>query len=345
MLMPILETGRVAEEFKHIRESIPEEILRVATSYMQWPIEHIQLAECNPTGYLHLAEQNPALLNHLASLSAEHTLWGAQHWGRLLGKPQRHIALQSELDPKMVKYLSRVRDEGLLTHGYLSFAISAWRQIGMARLLAHVKCINLEVILLALNDWDVVRDCPSLLHIAADQAPMSTTMTQAVSTITCLNRQARRPSWRWRKINSIEHLTRIRDVAMAQAVIDGRSDSVIYPSPPISPCSEWTAITTSRELLDHAHKHKNCVIDQAWKLMHGLIAIYETRATAPHDSTIVVLAKDKSAWVVQDVLGTQNALVDPHLEENIRREFVEALSTDCIKSVHRLSNDCGKGGY
>jgi hypothetical protein len=323
MLNPVLVPGKCAEEFRPIRDSIPEEFRGVVADFQHWPIEHIQLAECHPQGYLNLSEQNPALLNHLASLSAQHTLWGVKHWGALLGHTQKYIALQSGLDPKMLGYLARIKDEALLTHGYMAFAVTAWRRIGMARLLAHVRDINLDVILLALNEWDLVRDCPSLLHIAAGQPTLEHRVFDAVCVIRAALRRSRR-GWRWDKINSLSHLERIRGEVLADAATFG-SGCLVYPSPPISPCSEWQAVTTEAELGEHVARHGNCAGEHAWQLTIGVLAIYETRGTAPQDTTIVVLVKDGAGWHVQDVLGTRNSLVEPELEANVRGDFSAAL--------------------
>jgi hypothetical protein len=193
----------------------------------------------------------------------------------------------------------------------------------MARLLTHVRSINLDVILLALNEWDLVRDCPSLLHIAADQPTLDHAVFDSVCVIRAALRRSRR-GWRWNKINSLAHLERVRASVLADAATHG-DGCLVYPSPPISPCSEWQAVTTEAELGEHVARHGNCALEHAWQLTIGVLAIYETRGTAPMDTTIVVIIKNGGEWSVQDVLGTQNALVDPATEACIRADFNAAL--------------------
>lgn len=329
LVCKILKSGDVGGPLQTITDSIPEEIRKASFKFLHWPVEHLQLAECHPEGYLNLADQNPALLSYLCYLSATHTLWDAPHWGQLLGHPQKYIARQVGLDAAMVSYLARISDVGLLCHGYLELAFGAWRRIGMARLLTHVESINLDVMLLALNEWDLVRECPSLLHIAAKGGPMDTNTFHTVCVIRSTLRRSRRP-WRWDKIQSFVQLERVRDRVLKKAASEGFGDTLEYPSPPISPCSEWMAITTDRELGEHSEGHGNCALEHAWKMTLGKMAIYESRGVAPHETIIVVLEKVQGKWRITDILGTQNALVDPTIEKNVRGRF-EALLETCVR--------------
>lgn len=322
----VLNLGDVGGPLQSITESIPEEIRKASFNFIHWPVEHLQLAECHPEGYLNLADQNPALLTYLCYLAASNTLWDAQHWGQLLGHNQKYIARQIGLDTAMVSYLARISDVGLLCHGYLELAFAAWRKMSMPRMLTHVSCINLDVILLALNEWDLVRECPSLLHIAAKGEPMDTITFHTVCVIRSALRRSRK-SWRWDSVRNFKHLERIRDKALQQAAREGCDGALAYPSPPVSPCSEWMAITTDQELGEQADRHLNCALEHAWKMTMGKMSIFESRGTTPNDTIIVVMERVQGKWSITDILGTQNSLVDPNIEENVRWRFEALLET------------------
>lgn len=326
LLTQILMLRDVGGPLRQISDSIPDNVHAAASKFLHWPVEHLQLAECHPQGYIQLADQNPALLNYMASLSASHTLWGAKKWGELLGHSQKYIGLQLSLPPGCVSYFSRIRDTSMCCHGYLEMALTAYKQIGMARLLTHVPHITLDVILLAFNHWKIVRACPSLLHIASELPTYSTLVCEDVAAISDMRRASRRPTWPWRKIRGLNQLRQIRNQLTEEAIQAGRGDYMLFPPPPVSPCSDWHAITNSKELYRHANLHKNCAMEQGWKLLSGKMALYESRHSSPLDTVIVVLAKGAEGWRVEDVLGHENALVEEDTRADVTHYFTEALS-------------------
>jgi hypothetical protein len=325
LAVSVLMARSVGGPLKAISDSIPDDVHAAVSKFLHWPVEHLELAECHPQAYIQLAEQNPALLNYMASLSASHTLWGATEWGKLLGHPQKYIGLQLSLPPGCVTYLSRIRDEGLCCHGYLEMAMTAYNQVGMARLLTHVSRITLDVILLAFNHRQIVAECPSLLHVASTLPTFSSLVCEEVAAIADMQRAARKPTWPWRKIRSVTQLHDIRNRLTLEAVEAGRKNYTNFPPPPISPCSDWHAITNSKELLKHANLHRNCAMSQNWKMLSGKMAIYESRHSSPLDVVIVVLAKVSGSWRVEDVIGHENALIEEETREEVEQYFMEAI--------------------
>jgi hypothetical protein len=324
LLLPALESPyRASGPIRCIINTIPVSVLEVVQKYLQWQVEHLQMAERNVQGYLNLSQQNPALLNLLASYSAN-CLMGPRHYGDLLHLPQKKIARNVGLHGSWAKYLSQI-DVDICTYGYLQMALTAIRQRGMERLLSHVKDVNLDVMLLAMTYPDIASHCPSLLHLAAYGESTSTVVFDAVTQITSANQALRRPRWVWRRLHSLEQLSKIHERVSFQALKQGVGNASVYPAPPLSPCSNWEAITDSDELQEFARVHANCGLQQNWKLVSGRMAIYVSRRCSLDDTVIVVVEQNGGTWGVSDVLGTQNSLVETSLEAAVRDEFDAAL--------------------
>jgi len=106
------------------------------------------------------------------------------------------------------------------------------------------------------------------------------------------------------------------------------SAEVCYPAPPVSPCSEWHWISTSRELVEHAKRFSNCAGSHHWKCLCGECAIYESRYEIGDEAIIVVLLKEGKRWRVSDILGPANSLVDEELAANAREYFEEQIALE-----------------
>lgn len=317
-----------AEPVDRIARSVPREILEAIYHLPHWPVELIQIAECNPKAFVRLARSNPALLALLARESATHTLWGPKHFGRLLGRRENDICRQLSYPPDTAWLLRKIPDHGLLAHGYLDMTLTGWRRPGMRRLLRHVRRVTLDVSLTAMNCWQLVQGCPSLLHVASDtDQSYSTEVYQTVEEVTQMRGAMRRPRWPWRKINDLEHLRRIRKQTQEAAIAAGKLGEVVYPPPPVSPCSDWMWISNSVELEGVGQQMRNCASSYHWRCLMGDAALYISRRCAVEDTTIVVLSRTHSGcrWQVTDILGPQNALVDEEEEASVRRHFEEAL--------------------
>ena len=228
LVAKILKSGNIGGPLQAITDSIPLEVKQASLHFLHWPIEHIQLAEHHPQAYVQLCEQNPALINYLASLSANHTLWNASYWGQLLGKNQKDITLEIGAGSDLAGYLAKIRDIGLCCHGYLELALSARRQPHMKRLLNHIQEINLDVILAAFQHWQIVGECPNLLHLAAEGAAMSTDVSDSIEVISSTRQRMRKPRWPWRKIRSTSALQRLEKQTVDEAVGSGLDDAILY---------------------------------------------------------------------------------------------------------------------
>lgn len=309
--------------------SVPREIRQAIYHLPQWPIELIQIAECNPKAFLRLAKRNPALACVIARQSAMHPLWGARYWGEhLLGRKENDIARQLGLGSSCASFLRKIRDETLCSHGYLDLALSAWKQPGMARLLSHVQAVNLDVMTVGFNCWQLVQVCPSLLHIAANnQNVYSTEVYETVEHVSQIRKTLRKPTWPWRRVRDIEHLRKIRLRAESEALAKGKLSDIVYPPPPVSPCSEWRWVSCLSELQDVGEKYQNCAESYHWRCLSGDVAIYVSRRTSLEDTVIVTLSRLRGlgSWEVTDVLGPHNALVDEPEQSAVRRYFLEAL--------------------
>lgn len=325
LLMPAIQDPLRSERspISYIINTIPVSVLGVVQKYLQWQVEHLQMAERNVQGYLNLSQQNPALLNLLACYSAN-CLLGPRHYGDLLALPQKEIMRKVGLQSSWAKYLSKMY-VGICTHGYLQLALTAIRQPDMSRLLARVQRVNLDVMLVALNYPAIAQTCPSLLHLAAQGESTSTAVFDSVTQITTANQALRRPRWVWRRLHTQEQLSKIHERVSLEAAKTGVGLASLYPAPPLSPCSEWEVITDSDALREFSRVHVNCGIDQNWKLASGRMAIYVSRRTSLDDTIIVVVEQTAEIWRVTDVLGTQNSLVDPSVTDEVRSEFNAAL--------------------
>jgi hypothetical protein len=320
-----------AEPIDRIARSIPQEVLRSIYHLPHWPVELIQIAESNPDVFVYVAKQNPALVCLLAREAATHTLWGPHYFGQLLGRRENDICRQLGLPPDTAWYLRKISDQRLCAHGYLDIALSAWKRPGMRRLLRHVARGNLDVTTTALMHWEIVRECPSLLHIAAEErmpdSDFATEVYQTIEEISQLRTVLRKPRWPWRKIRDIEQLRQIRKDVQEQALKQGKLNEICYPAPPVSPCSEWWWASNSTELTAVGQKYNNCAATYHWKCLMGDCALYLSRRTAHDDTVIVVLMRSRpqGRWEVADIVGPCNALVDEDEQIAVRRHFQDAL--------------------
>ena len=300
--------------------SVPREILQSIYHLPHWPIELIQISECHPKAFLKLVMGNPALACVIARQASLHPLWNARYWGQhLLGRKENDITRQLSLGSNCAAYLRKIRDETLCSHGYLDLALSAWKQPGMPRLLQHVGSVNLDTMTTAYNHWQLVIECPSLLHIAsANQNVYSTEVYETVEHISQIKRALRKPRWPWRKIRNLEHLRK------------GKLTDVVYPLPPVSPCSDWRWISCLSELQELGEKYQNCAETYHWKCLSGDVALYVSRRTSWEDTVIVTISRMQgiNGWQVTDVLGANNALVDEDEEDSVRQYFEFAMSVE-----------------
>lgn len=309
--------------------SVPKSIRQAIYHLPHWPIELIQLAECFPDYFLRLIKRNPALACVLARHAATHTLWGPRYWGHyFLYRPENDISRQLGLGSPCANFLRKIRDETLCAHGYLDLALSAWKRPQMARLLQHVRVVNLDVITTAFNAWRTVIECPSLLHVAASATNVySTEVYETVEHVCQIRRTLRKPAWPWRRIRDLEQLRKIRLRAESEALAKGKLADVVYPSPPISPCSDWRWISCLSELQDMGSKYQNCAESYHWKCLSGDVALYVSRRTSWDDTVIVTLSRLRGLdrWELTDALGPHNALIDEEENKTVRRHFEEAL--------------------
>lgn len=309
--------------------SVPLEIRQSIYHLLHWPIELIQIAECEPQAFLRLVKRNPALACVIARQAAIQPLWDARYWGNhLLGRKENDITRQLSLGSNCAGFLRKIRDETLCSHGYLDLALSAWKRPGMARLLQHVRRVNLDVVTVAFNLWAIVRECPSLLHIAAaNQNVYSTEVYETVEHVSQIRRSLRKPTWPWRKIRDLEHLRKLRLRAEREALAQGKLADVVYPPPPVSPCSDWQWVSCLSELQEVGERYQNCAESYHWRCLSGDVALYVSRRTSWEDTVIVTLCqlRGSNRWEVTDVLGPNNALVDEEEAIAVRRHFEEAL--------------------
>lgn len=316
--------------------SIPLEIRKAIYHLPHWPIEMIELAECFPEHFLKLIRWNPALIAVLAHHSANRTQWGAKYWGNyFLWRRPNDITRQLGLGSSCAKFLGKIKDEGLCAHGYLDLILTGWKRPGMARLLRHVPRVNLDVALTATNHWQLVRECPSLLHLAAAiPQPYSSEVYEAVEEITQMRGALQRRRWPWRKIRDIEQLRKIRKATQEAALAAGKLGEIVYPPPPVSPCSDWKWISNSTELEEIGLAMENCAASYHWRCLTGDAALYFSRHSAVEDTTMVVIARSNrsSDWQVTDVFGYANALVDEEKEKAIRRHFEGAQGASHLTS-------------
>lgn len=316
-----------AQPIQQIAESVPTEVLKAIFAIPHWPIELVQIAECNPEIFVLMARTNPGLLCFLAREVANSPLIPVKQYGQLLGQRENQICRALGLTSDAAWYLRKIFDVGLLAHGYLDLAITAWNRPGMGRLLRHVPRVTLDLMLTCINHYEIAAKCPSLLHIASDasspRSDYSTDVYQLVETISQLRRNLRQPTWPWRVIRDIGHLQKIRGRTEQAAMQAGVLEEACYPPPPVSPCSDWRWVSTSSELTEVGERYDNCAEMYHWRCLVGDCAIYVSRRTGYEDTVIVTLTRDHSfgKWQVSDIVGPDNALVDENEQRQVREHF------------------------
>lgn len=314
-----------------IARSIPRDVLMAIYHIPHWPIELIQIAEVYPDAFVLLCKSNPALAALLGRIGATHTLWGPCYFGQYLGRDENDICRQIGYGSEIATYLRKFADVSLTAHGYMDLALTAWRKPGMSRLLTHVPLITLDVMVTALNHWQVARECPSILHLTAEkenpEMDFSTTVYENVEAIQQMRRSMRKPAWPWNKIESVEQLRRIRQETETAAFRAGKLAHTVYPAPPVSPCADWRWISDSHELAELGQMYHNCASSCHWKCLTGDCAIYHSRRTGFDETVIVSLVRDRStnAWNIGDIVGPNNALVDEEDADKARLHFEISL--------------------
>lgn len=293
---------------------------------IHFPIELLKLAAQDEEAWLQLRLSNPALLVLIASTYAQDPLWGIGRYREILRLPQRKILRRLGYPPHWWRLLRKVRSELLMSHTYIQLLQVALRKPHMARLLSHVAEINGDVLMLAVEHFRIVVDSPELLARAAtNDWALATPVYQQVDAIVTARRAiGKRPFWPYRKLP--------RDLSLAAAgmhraaTLAGIDLKKTYPAPPVNPDLEWTAVADSHELQEVAEQFRNCARDLQFAISSGMASLYYS--TQLDEDAVCVLLEFQGEWRVTQVVGIENALVEPARKQRIRAHFNAALATE-----------------
>jgi len=320
-----------APPIERLVKTIPRAVLTAIFHLPHWPVELVQIAEVYPEAFILLCKSNPALVALLAREVASNALWEPSYFGKYLGRDEKEICQQIGYGSDLARYLRHFTDVGLTAHGFLDIAISGWRKPGMRRLLTHVPKVNFGVMLTSFNHWELARECPSILHVAAEEVEenyhYSTEVCEHIEAICQMRRGMRLPSWTWQKIRSMEHLREIRQRTEEQAIKAGTLQHTVYPAPPVSPCTGWRWVSDSDELSHLSLQYHNCAETYHWRCMTGDCALYISRRTSYEDTIIVLISRNRftQKWEVEDIVGAGNSLVDDEYARSARLHFEISL--------------------
>lgn len=315
--------SRIPAALRPLAMSIPEEVRAAVYPIVHYEVELLQLAEVETDAFLQLRRTNPALLLLVAEGLGKDLEGRAKKWGSLLTRRQTAIMREFGYPGSWAKLLRKIQPTSMITRGLIHLALEAFSRPHMARILSHAPALSFDTVLLAHRYPEAVAQCPSLISESLIERAYSTAVFDRVERIYELrNSMGHHPIWPYRHI-SLDTLVRACARLEQRAMEQGADILSIYPCPPVLPDDQWAVVTNSRELQEFAEAFQNCAVTMHWRLTLGIMAIYYTR-TDP-DPICVVLERSQGTWQVSDVLGEEDALVEPERKEVVSRHFEETL--------------------